>query len=95
MNAHNITDAIFSSCCKVQVEFALISWVSMDSCPACADTAMSKGGKQAKILLVSWFRRLVNGDRQVVQLLLLLFFLITAEEGLILHCHDVHISILA
>ena len=36
----------------------------------------------------------MNGDWQVVQLLPLLLFFVTAEEGLILHCHDVDISIL-
>ncbi len=46
-------------------------------------------------LLGSWLeQRLVNTDRQVVQLLALTLFFIAAEEGLILHCHDVHLTVI-
>ena len=52
-------------------------------------TAMPAG------LLGSWLgQRLVNADRQVVQLLALTLFFIAAEEGLILHRHDVHLTVI-
>ena len=46
-------------------------------------------------ILFSWCCGFVDGDRQVVQLLPLLLLFIAAEVWLILHGHDVHISILA
>lgn len=46
-------------------------------------------------LLGSWLgQRFVDTDRQVVQLLALTLFFIAAEEGLILHCHDVHLTVI-
>jgi len=46
-------------------------------------------------LLGSWLgQRFVNTDRQVVQLLALTLFFIAAEEGLILHRHDVHLTVI-
>ena len=52
-------------------------------------------GKPTRLsILVGWPCSFVDGDRQVVQLLPLLLLLITTEVRLILHGHDVHLSII-